>query len=481
MRGNSRNNDADPLARFFDLALGTVIISIIVATPWAYGTTEPWSVATANTWCFIAAGFGAAGVFQRLIRGQGVVFLKRRMVALVACSALILLWTLIAASNPRATYSLTDQRFEYFTPVPWLPHSYDAAATWTIFWRYLSLGCFFWALCWWLSAPRNGSCSKSVSRRADQTHVWSRIKFLATILVLNTTLVAIEGIIQRAAQSDKLLFMLQPPTYNRYYMIQFGPYVVRNNAAQLFNLIWPLAVWRWLVDENGHHSKLGSNPAILLLLSACLLAACPAYASSRGGTIICILQALVVVALMAWGLGGAQKRVTLGFALALGIGLTVATAANWELLSQRFASASSDSLGGRSEIYKNASQIALDFPWLGIGPGAFGAVYQLYRSDANEMWHAHAHDDWLELKICFGFIGFSLILASVVILMVGNYFGPDPDLFGGKRLLLLVPLLGLCLHAKFDFPLKVYSIQIAALSVAACLIVSHPPCLSKSA
>ena len=41
-----------------------------------------------------------------------------------------------------------------------------------------------------------------------------------------------------------------------------------------------------------------------------------------------------------------------------------------------------------AEIYQNSQQMAQDYPWFGTGPGTFRSVYELYRAEPTERWHA---------------------------------------------------------------------------------------------
>jgi hypothetical protein len=112
----------------------------------------------------------------------------------------------------------------------------------------------------------------------------------------------------------------------------------------------------------------------------------------------------------------------------------------------------------------------LDYPLFGIGPGAFRALYQLYRADLSQPWQAFLHDDWLETRVTFGWIG-SMLLLCLLGLALTRWF-----VFGGiatrwEMIAMLWVSIGGCLaHAKFSFPLQVYSIltlllvQLAVLS-----------------
>ena len=63
-------------------------------------------------------------------------------------------------------------------------------------------------------------------------------------------------------------------------------------------------------------------------------------------------------------------------------GLLALAFEHWEKLAPRLKAIFSDDLSGRVEIYRNAEQMARDFPAYGTGPGTFPWVYHLYRAHA---------------------------------------------------------------------------------------------------
>jgi hypothetical protein len=122
-----------------------------------------------------------------------------------------------------------------------------------------------------------------------------------------------------------------------------------------------------------------------------------------------------------------------------------------------------DNWSGRAQIYDNARQMAQDFRWLGAGPGAFGILYNLYRADPRQPWAWYLHDDWLEFRVTFGLVGFSLLLAGLGACLA-RWFVPGGLPANGLLAALLWLALGGCLfHAKFDFPFQIYSVAFTFL------------------
>src|SRR5439155_1974444 len=103
----------------------------------------------------------------------------------------------------------------------------------------------------------------------------------------------------------------------------------------------------------------------------------------------------------------------LGIIVLFAVALVLAGCFGWEKLEPRLQAMFSDEMSGRVEIYRNAEQMARDFPVFGTGPGTFPWLYHLYRAHAQAEWAAYAHNDWLETRITFGWVGFGMMLAAL--------------------------------------------------------------------
>jgi hypothetical protein len=117
-----------------------------------------------------------------------------------------------------------------------------------------------------------------------------------------------------------------------------------------------------------------------------------------------------------------------------------------------------EGLRGRTPIFEDARQMAKDHAWLGSGPGTFGALYYLYRSEPQKEWHATAHDDWLETRITFGAVGFALVLLALVLVLLRWWLPGGMATHWILPSLCCLAMIGCLAHAKFDFPFQIHSI-----------------------
>ena len=120
-------------------------------------------------------------------------------------------------------------------------------------------------------------------------------------------------------------------------------------------------------------------------------------------------------------------------------------------------------------MYKTARVIARENPIFGTGPGTFEHVFQLYRQSLTEYWPAQLHNDWLEILLTFGWVGFSLILAALL-LALAHWFCTD-GIRTNRRFVWLIwlALAGCFLQARWDFPFRIYSIVFLFLALCAVL------------
>ena len=480
-----------------------LVYAMVVFSPWAFGTTQAWSM-----WAMTGAGYvcGALLGCKLAIRrfkgyepsrwgetrrsgppsetGDARFLTPARLAAVLAWLTVgILAYCLVSAVNARATFRPDQFSFVYAPPrkwVSWLPHSLDGGRTWLAFWQYLGLACAFWAIRDWLLGKTEGEERAQRSGQGPEGQhsaplLPARLRRLLWVLTINGGLLGVEGIVQRLEGSGRLLFLVQPHV-NPAASTQFGPYAYRSNAAQYLNLLWPvgLGFW-WMLNQSlGFRHKRHH----LILLSCVIMAACPIISTSRAGALIAFgIVALAAVLLTASHFlfvprrPGDRKgqRVTLvclqlSFVVALALGLGF----GWKTLKPRL-----EQLGEGFEIRQRmcdlARPMAEDYPWFGTGPGTFETVFQLYRISTDTYWPAQLHNDWLETRITFGWVGSGLI-ASALAVVVLRWFVRG-GIHGGRRFVILMwlALAGCLAHARYDFPFQIHSIVFLFLVLCAIL------------
>ena len=302
-----------------------------------------------------------------------------------------------------------------------------------------------------------------------------RLRWLLWLLCINGALLGVESIVQRASGSSKLLFLAHP-LVNPEGETQFGPYAYRSNAAQYFNLVWPVCLGFWWVLQR--MGGLRGRVHHVLLLCAAIMAACPIISTSRGGALVAAgILVLAVVYLTAANLfshawrssdrqsrRGAMVMLWLFLVLALALGLYF----GWRSLAPRMEEIGSG-FQNREEMYTAAKPMAADYPLFGTGPGTFGTVFQLYLISPETYWPEQLHNDWLETRITFGWAGMALLLAALACVVL-RWFVPGGNR-GSRRFVVLIwlALAGCLIEARFDFPFQIHSILLLFLVFCAML------------
>ncbi len=466
---------------------GFLLIAMLVATPWLFGTTQlqtihwlNWAGWIATALLLIKWGIRGFSGYQpaRWDRSPGRSG-NRLAAPLGGLTVSILGYMLISLLNARATWNPLTQSLTYHDRfIAWLPHSLEANSTRQLLLNYSALAGFFWSLWDWV----NGQTGEEQRGRAQATagpgssfHLPQRLRRLLWWLCLNGTAVALIGIMQRHSGTTKLLWLVEPTVF-KSAEAHFGPYAYRANGAQLLNLLWPVALGFWWTLQRAAKGRQWTHH--LLLPGIVLMAASPVIATTRAGAIVAGLLLIAAVTFLASAalilpagrsVSLRRQMITGGLILAMaGSGVWLARSLGGAALERRMLELDSG-LVGREDLNDVGRRIAQDYPWFGTGPGTLVAVYPLYRSDPESYWPAQLHNDWLETRITFGWIGLTLILGAGGVVLA-RWWQPV-GIYGNHRLvgLLWLALAGILVHARFDFPFQIYSILLTALALGAVL------------
>ncbi|MFM2294608.1 MAG: hypothetical protein RLZZ350_1021, partial [Verrucomicrobiota bacterium] len=431
------NKSAAPLARlglptyklvpfyaWAELATEALLYFMVVFTPWAFGCTQTtalpqilfvqcqqaWTIWTMN-FCGYALGIlllvklfvRAAGYHAPRWDGQASAAARWATRLLAAATLGILTWSGTAVLN----FQLDPDRFVFNEKCAlWLPHSFDVQASWRFFLNHLALAAAFWAARDWLLGKTLREMRGEAGRVA---FLPARLKRLLWVASVNGALLAVEGIAQRLSGTEKLLWYKQP-RLNRTNESQFGPYAYRSNAAQYFNLLWPvaLALW-WTLRREAQFTARGGakkNTHHWLLGCVLLMAVCPLLSFSRSGAIVGVAMLAMSALVLATALRQAHGATKFGFFLFFTVILVLGFAFGWNTLGERMQDLHTGATG-RMNYSQMAWPMFEAHPWLGYGPGAFATAFLTYAPTT--VHAAQLHNDWLETFITFGAAGSALV------------------------------------------------------------------------
>jgi hypothetical protein len=474
-----------PLYQSCDQISGGLILLMAVFSPWAFGTTQVWAIWLMNFAAYVLGALLLVKLFIRKLKkypaprwdAHGILLHHRRRSrqpvrlatrALAWLTLALLLYCLIYVLNAAATYDADNHFFIYRKYLAWLPHSFDKARSWFYFWQYLGLAAAFWSLRdWLLGQTADDEKIFRAPTAADPPALPARLRQLLWLLAISGLVLGIEGIVQRASGAHKLLFLIQP-IVNPDGDTQFGVYAYRANAAQYFNLLWPLCLggW-WWCRQRGETGKINFLPA-----AAAVMASCPIISISRGGALVAagLLATAASVFLAVEFIASRNSNSKMfpknfgGVIFFLAVVIGLGGYFGWMKLSPRLDEIS-DGFSGREAIFTDARPMAADYPVFGTGPGTFATVFQLYRISNLTYWPEQLHNDWLETQITFGGVGLVLMLAALACVAVAGFFAP-------KKFAALagLALAGCLVHARYDFPLQIHSILFLFLTICAMLL-----------
>ena len=439
-----------PSARALDITTAVLLLAGIVFAPWAFGTTQPWSILTLNIngWCL-----GALWLWRRRReRQEGTLPTEPwPVVGLRWITLAFLGYEFLALVNAQAVYDPGSLAFSPRWHVPWLPASLDADSTWDRFQRDLALAGTFWGAHAWLSRGRRAF------------GLPSRHGLVIGVLVLNAVLLGVLGLYARSRKASRLLGITKP-TINRSAEQHFGPWPYRSNAVQYFSVVAPAGL---ALAVAGGRAPLVVRAAVWL--GAFFVGILPLMTRSRMGALVGGGALVSAVPLLLAGAWSRSRRLALlaalGALLALGTGLLL----GWERISYRIEQGAYFEDTGRATLREAGWRMAADQPWFGTGPGSFATLYQLYRPSNSSIWFAQMHCDWLEGLVTLGAVGMAIVVAGIGLLALASV-APGPGRApGGCIALLWLGLVSCLLHAVMDFPFQIYSV--AHVFVVGCALV----------
>lgn len=349
--------------------------------------------------------------------------------------------------NPHSFHRESDWKLiPLYKAIKWLPGSVDRDASLPVL---LNLGALLFA----------GMVMQDAVASAKVR--WLLFRTIA----LSGFVIALIGIIQKADGQESMLWV----TPERSGSVFFAAFRYHANAASFLNLSWPAAFAVWM------RSRTKDPGSILSSLDFCVLffvIAAVFVNTSKAGHLLGIIGILA----MGWRFRSELKprNISRSGVIVLAILLTGMLAVI--LLPAIFSSiekwkgfaADGGSLRGRLEAYEVCLQAISSTGLYGSGAGTFRFVFHQFSStkggDVSASFWYHAHQDWLQGVIEWGYVGFAawMVLFGGAILRHGKRIREARE-NGHLEISSSVSLIALTLvlmHSMVDFPLQIPAIQL---------------------
>jgi len=442
--------------RWTDRAIEAGGLFLLVFTPLAYGTVEPWSEAIAE---LVVLGMVLAWVLGMLRGWELRIELPPGwlpaylFLALVFLQASALPSALVGLVSP-STLGLHQAAAAYIgdssrlVPLSLSPHS-----TWREALKLGAVAAFFLV------------CYNTYRTRAQITRaIWT--------MIMMGSFISIFGIVQRMTWNGHLYWVGPEAPHAS----GFGPFVNRAHFAGLIVVVVPLALVlmmsgvqgtrgraaRGWADRLRHWSAEGSGPGRLIPFLILLMGGAALVSGSRGGLLALIAVLLLMVGLGAKARAGAGRaaRIAMTTVLIILVASWIGGDILWGTVTRLAEEVGKPAESYRLRVWSDSVDLWRIAPAMGTGLGTFGVAYPQGRTIRTPAIFTHAESDWVQLFTDTGVAGLALVLATGLLLVV--------DLFRRLRrsqspwsrtlaLAALVALVGAAVQGMGNFNLTVMS------------------------
>jgi O-antigen ligase len=269
-------------------------------------------------------------------------------------------------------------------------------------------------------------------------------RIFALAMIVFGALYAFFALAQELTSNGKVFWVHSP----RFHGSIYGSYLNRDHYAGLMEMLVPIP----LVLSMGHLLKGGKRA--LVASCAVLMATTIFLSGSRAGMIACVLEIILLAALTF--AKRANPRVALG-SLAVCV-LILALLTFLGKGDQVLGRLGDLNQGNRLEITKDSLRMFLSRPFMGWGLGTFPTIYPRYRSFYTNLFINEAHNDYAQLLVETGLLGFALMLWFLV--QMYRHGLPTSRRWefrwdGALSLAALLGCTGILAHSFVDFNLQI--------------------------
>jgi len=279
----------------------------------------------------------------------------------------------------------------------------------------------------------------------------SQVTFLTYAATVYGFGIAVFAIFQGISSSGQLYWFVTPSSGGWIY----GPYVNHNHYAGLMEMLIPIP----LVAALTHlvHKK----QKMLALGAAAVMASTIFLSGSRGGMIAFLVQIAILGVLLIKRRKSRRLALALAGFLVILIGLAIwlgGSELGNRLISIRSESSTEISGGTRLAIVKDSWRMWMARPLMGWGLGNFPEVYPQYRSFYTNLFVNQAHNDYIQLMVEMGAVGFALMLwfLATTYYRASTKLGSWPsNINGALTLTAMLGISGILVHSLVDFNLQI--------------------------
>lgn len=274
---------------------------------------------------------------------------------------------------------------------------------------------------------------------------------LAFVFSIYGAALASFALLQGIASNGKLYWLRTPRMGGQIY----GPYVNHNHYAGLMEMLVPIP----LVLSVSHLAT--SRQRMLAAAAAAVMASTIFLSGSRGGMLALLMELLILAVVLVRQQRGFKTAISVGAFLLIAISLL--TWVGGSELSQRVSSISTETRsevtgGMRLTIDRDALHMFSRKPALGWGLRAFPVVYPQFRSFYTNFFVNEAHNDYLQLLVEMGLLGFGTMLWFLIVVYrrsLSKIKDWTTNVSGAVSLACMLGCSGILVHSVVDFNLQI--------------------------
>ncbi len=303
----------------------------------------------------------------------------------------------------------------------------------------------------------------------------SHLRHLAIAVSAFGFTIALLALLQSASSSDKLYWLITPHNGGWVY----GPYVNHNHYAGLMEMLIPVPLV--IAFSQFAHGVMKR----LAIIAAAIMVATLFLSGSRGGMIAFLFELAVLAFFLVRQRSKSKFYMTWMFILFPMILALLLVWLGGSEFANRVTSINNEtrteiSGGMRMQITRDGLRMFKQKPLLGYGLDTFPEIYPEFRSIYTEVWINEAHNDYLQLLIETGALGFCVMLWFLWTMYshaLPKLSGWPDDRNGVLTLAAMLGCTGILVHSFVDFNLHIPAN--AAIFYALCTIAAMEPRFRK--
>ena len=297
----------------------------------------------------------------------------------------------------------------------------------------------------------------------------SQVKALGFALSGYGFTIAMFALMQGIASNGKLYWLRTAQHGGSIY----GPYVNHNHYAGLMEMLTPFPL---VISFAG---GIRGPRKTLAAVAAAVMASTIFLSGSRGGMVAFAVQVALLATFLIKRRSNWRAAIAVGAFLAIAFGLLIWLGGG-ELV-ERMASIHSAtraelSGGTRLAIDRDALKMFAQKPVLGWGLGVFPEIFPQFSSFSSNLPVGMAHDDYLQVLVEMGALGFAAVLWFLLTLYrsaLPKLNRWPPDINTAVTLAAMLGVAGILVHSFVDFNLQIPAN--AALFYALCVVAAMEP------